>query len=65
MELVATRTVAPADCHLFVPMKDGLRGQHFPDDDAGIAAVRKWVASADADVYARGVRTRVQHSQWW
>jgi hypothetical protein len=27
-------------------MKDGLRGEHFPDNDAVIAAVRKWLASA-------------------
>jgi hypothetical protein len=28
-------------------MKDGLSGQHFPDDTV-IAAIRKWLASAGA-----------------
>jgi hypothetical protein len=35
-------------------MKDGLRG-HFPDNDAVIAAVRKWLASDGADFYERGI----------
>ena len=26
--------LAPFDFHLFVPLKDGLRGQRFPDDGA-------------------------------
>ncbi|KAJ4434836.1 hypothetical protein ANN_23407 [Periplaneta americana] len=34
------------DFHLFELMKDRLRGQHFPDKDAVIAAVTKWLASA-------------------
>jgi transposase len=45
--------LAPSDFHLFVLMKDGLRGQHFPHNDAIITAVRKWVASASADFYKR------------
>jgi hypothetical protein len=28
-------------------MKSGLRGQHFADNDGVIAAVGKWLASAD------------------
>jgi hypothetical protein len=40
-----------SDFHLFEPMKDGLRGQYFPDNDAVSAAVRKWVNSAGADFY--------------
>ncbi|PNF16036.1 hypothetical protein B7P43_G04626 [Cryptotermes secundus] len=35
--------LAPLDFHLFGPMKYGLRGQHFPDNNAVIAAVRKWL----------------------
>ncbi|PNF14748.1 hypothetical protein B7P43_G08352 [Cryptotermes secundus] len=31
--------LAPSDFHLFGPMKDGLHGHHFPDNDAVIAAV--------------------------
>jgi hypothetical protein len=30
-------------------MKDGLHGQHFLDNDAITAAVRKWVASGGAE----------------
>jgi hypothetical protein len=40
---------APCESHLFGPMKNGLHGQYFPDNDAVMAAVRKWVASASAD----------------
>jgi hypothetical protein len=34
-------------------MKDGLPGQHFADNDAIIATVRKWFASAGADLRVR------------
>jgi hypothetical protein len=39
----------PSDLNVFGPMKDGLRGQHFPENDGVIAAVRKWVTSAGVD----------------
>ena len=35
--------LAPSDFHLFTPLKDGLRVQRFPDNDAVIAAVKKWI----------------------
>jgi hypothetical protein len=50
--------LAPSDFHLFGLMKDGLRGQHFPDD-AVIASVRKWVASAGADFYEGSMQAPV------
>ena len=34
--------LAPSDFHLFGPMKDGLRGQYFPNNDAVIQAVKQW-----------------------
>jgi hypothetical protein len=40
--------LAPSDFHFFSLMKDGLCRQHF-HDYAIITAVRKWVASANAD----------------
>jgi hypothetical protein len=40
---------------LFGPAKDGLSGQHFPDNDAVIAAVKKWVSSAGADFYESSI----------
>jgi hypothetical protein len=50
-------------------MKDGLREQHFEDNDAVFAAVRKWLASAGADFYESGYRllsslTKV-FNEWW
>jgi hypothetical protein len=47
--------LASFDFHLFGPMENGLRVQHLPDSDAVIAAVRKWVASAGADLYERSM----------
>ncbi|KAG8229468.1 hypothetical protein J437_LFUL008242 [Ladona fulva] len=35
--------LAPSDFHLFGPLKDGLRGEHFQDSDAVVKAVRKWL----------------------
>jgi hypothetical protein len=40
-------------------MKNGQRGQHFPDNNAVIAAVRKWVASIGADFYERSMQALV------
>jgi hypothetical protein len=44
-------------------MKDGLCGQHFPDNDVVIAAVRKWLASAGADFYERRIQALVHRWQ--
>ncbi|PNF20470.1 hypothetical protein B7P43_G07694 [Cryptotermes secundus] len=55
--------LAPSDFHLFGPMKDGLCGQHFPDNDAVIGAVRKWLASAGADFYGYGIQALVHRWQ--
>ena len=46
--------LAPSDFHLFGPMKDGLRGQHFPSNDAVLRAVKQWATPAGADFYERG-----------
>jgi hypothetical protein len=40
-----------SEFHLFDLMRDGLCGQHFPDNSATIESVRKWVASSSADFY--------------
>jgi hypothetical protein len=48
---------------VFGPMKVGLRGQHFPDNDAVIAAVRKWLASAGANFYECGIQALVHRWQ--
>ena len=39
----------PSVICLFGPMKDGLREQHFPSNNAVITAVKSWVTSAGAD----------------
>jgi hypothetical protein len=49
--------------HLFGPMKDGPRGQHFPVNATVIAVVRKWLASAGADLYERGIQSLVHRWQ--
>ncbi|PNF23161.1 hypothetical protein B7P43_G03652 [Cryptotermes secundus] len=55
--------LAPSDFHLLGPMKDGLRGQHFPENDAVTAAVRKWLASSGADFYGRSIQALVNRWQ--
>jgi hypothetical protein len=52
--------LAPSDFHLFGPMKDGLCGQHFPDN-AVITAVRKWVASTGTDFYKHSIQALFHH----
>jgi len=51
--------LAPSDFHLFGPMKDGLRGQHFPSNDAVVRAVKQWATSAGADFYECGMQALV------
>mgnify|MGYP001861435069 CR=1 FL=1 len=41
--------LVPSDFHLFWPIKDELHGQHFPSNNAIIAAVKQRVTSAAAD----------------
>ena len=40
-------------------MKDGLRGQHFPNHDAVVRAVKQWVTSAGADFNECGMQAFV------
>jgi len=51
--------LAPSVFHLFGPMKDGLRGQHFPSNDAVVQAVKQWVTSAGADFYEGSMQALV------
>jgi hypothetical protein len=44
-------------------MKDGLRGHHFPSNDAIIRAVKQWATSAGADFYKCGMQALVHHWQ--
>ena len=59
--------LAPSDFHLFGQMKDGLRRQHFPSNDAVVPAVKQRTTSAGADFYERGTQVvvhRWRKSQW-
>ena len=49
--------------NLCAPLKDGLRGQHFPHNDAVVAAVKKWTTSADAVFYERSIKALVHRWQ--
>jgi len=40
-------------------MKDGLRGQHFPSNNAVVRAVKQWANSAGADFYECGMQALV------
>jgi len=51
--------LAPSDFHLFGPMKDGLRGHHFPSYDAVVRPVKQWATSAGADFYESGMQAPV------
>ncbi|KAG8226303.1 hypothetical protein J437_LFUL002742 [Ladona fulva] len=54
--------LAPSDFHLFGPLKDGLRGEHFQDLDAVVKAVRKSLDSAGSDFYKRGILLLFENS---
>jgi hypothetical protein len=51
--------LAPSDFRLFGPMKDGLRGQHFPNYDAAVRTVKQWTTSVGADFYECGMQALV------
>ena len=50
--------LVPSAIHLFGPMKDGLRGQHFPNNVV-IEAVKQRTNSAGADFYECGMQALV------
>ncbi len=51
--------LAPSDYHLFGPLKDGLRGRHFKDDEEVKDAVRKWLYRRDKRFYRDGMSALV------
>jgi histone-lysine N-methyltransferase SETMAR len=48
--------LAPSDFHLFGPMKDGLQGKQFPNTDAVIEAVKKWLSQTNKTFMGQGYR---------
>jgi len=54
--------LAPSDFHLFVPLKDTLRGTRFEDDESVIRAVRTWLCEQKTSWYREGMHALV--SRW-
>ena len=48
--------LTPSDFHLLGLLKDGLRGQHFPNNNTIIAAVKQRLTFAVADFYKHNVQ---------
>jgi len=44
-------------------MKDGLREQHFPSNDAIVRPVKQWATSTGADFYECGMQALVHRWQ--
>jgi histone-lysine N-methyltransferase SETMAR len=52
--------LAPSDYHLFGPLKEGLRGKHYANDDAVKAAVRKWLRDQPMEFYEAGIQSLIK-----
>ena len=44
-----------SDFHLFGPLKESLRGQHFSSDEVVEAAVQKWLETQLVEFYNEGI----------
>lgn len=52
--------LAPSDYHLFGPMKDALRGRHFPTAEDAEECVQKWLRTTPETFYSSGIRKLVK-----
>ena len=52
--------LAPSDYHLFGPLKEGLRGKHYANNDAVKAAVRKWLRDQPMEFYEAGIHSLIK-----
>ena len=52
--------LAPSDFYLFPKLKSHLRGRIFPDNDAVIAAVERFLGDQDEEFYKTGI-TKLEH----
>ena len=43
--------LAPSDFHLFGPLKESLRGQHFSSNEKVKTAIRKWLKMQPVEFY--------------
>ena len=48
--------MAPSDFHVFGPLKDGHRGEHFETDPEIMCAVRNWVKETENAFFRAGFR---------
>ena len=51
--------LAPSDYHLFCPMKNGLRDQHYASDEERKTAV-KWLKEQSIEFYMVGTHVLIQ-----
>ena len=52
--------LAVSDFHLFGPLKESLRGQHFFSDKEIKTAVRKWLKTHPVEFYNKGICERIK-----
>ena len=51
--------LAPSDFHLFVPLKEALRGRRFSCDDDVKAVVHQWLRAQPKTFFADGIKKLV------
>ena len=51
--------LAPSDFHIFRPLKNHMRGNHFTTDAAVIGAVSKWLRTQPPKFYSAGIENLV------
>jgi len=51
--------LAPSDFHLFVPMKEHVRGQKFADDNEVMETVKSWLKATPKSFFLEGIRKLV------
>jgi hypothetical protein len=51
LHLLHSPDLAPSRFHQFCPIKDGLHGKHFANDNAVTVAIKKWLLKADSNSY--------------
>jgi hypothetical protein len=57
--------LTPSYIHLFGPVKNGLHGGHFHNDDAVIAALKNWLRKTDSICYRKGIQVLAQQWRKW
>ena len=50
-DIIDWHDLAPSDYHLFVPMREDLRGKHHASDKEVKTAVMKWLKEQSIELY--------------